>query len=97
MNKNCSQDSLDQLVRSPPCHGGGYGFKSRTNRNASLAQMVEQQTFNLRVVGSIPTRGTNARIFAGVIYLIRGVKKNPWNLLTFVSGIRYNSAIQRKG
>jgi len=20
------------LVRSPPCHGGGYGFKSRTNR-----------------------------------------------------------------
>jgi hypothetical protein len=30
--KTAQQDSLDQLVRSPPCHGGGYGFKSRTNR-----------------------------------------------------------------
>ena len=32
----------------------------RVARNASVAQLVEQRTENPRVVGSIPTGGTNA-------------------------------------
>ena len=58
-----------QLVRTPPCHGGGQGFESPSGRqvaygthwrlqDASVAQSVEQGTENPRVVGSIPTGGT---------------------------------------
>ena len=57
-----------QLVRAPPCHGGGRGFEPHPGRHicfcvgpadyASVAQLVEQGTENRRVVGSIPTGGT---------------------------------------
>ena len=50
-----------QLVRAPPCHGGGRGFEPHPSRHytyASVAQLVEQRTENPRVVGSIPTGGT---------------------------------------
>ena len=53
-----------QLVRTPPCHGGGRGFEPHPGRHyfhslyASVAQLVEQRTENPRVVGSIPTGGT---------------------------------------
>ena len=57
-----------QLVRTPPCHGGGRGFESHSGRhfgfNASVAQSVEQGTENPRVVGSIPTGGTIKNVFA---------------------------------
>ena len=44
-----------QLVRMPPCHGGGHEFESRPGRQyASVAQLVEQGTENPRVSGSIP-------------------------------------------
>ena len=36
-------------------------------RYASVAQLVEQRTENPRVVGSIPTEGTN---FAGLAHLV---------------------------
>ncbi len=49
-----------QLVRTPPCHGGGREFESLPGRFliASVAQSVEQRTENPRVVGSIPTGST---------------------------------------
>ena len=51
-----------QLVRTPPCHGGGREFESLPGRHyASVAQLVEQGTENPRVVGSIPTGGTIKR------------------------------------
>ncbi len=63
-----------QLVRTPPCHGGGRGFESHPGRHktslkfflfkrfASVAQSVEQGTENPRVDGSIPSGGTILRI-----------------------------------
>ena len=65
-----------QLVRTPPCHGGGRGFESHPGRQtlldylsksyqekfASVAQSVEQRTENPRVDGSIPSGGTNFQI-----------------------------------
>ena len=43
----------------PACHAGGRGFEPLLGRQyASVAQMVEQETENLRVGGSIPPRGT---------------------------------------
>ena len=43
-----------QLVRMPPCHGGGHEFESRPGRHdASVAQLVEQRTENPCVNSSI--------------------------------------------
>ncbi len=63
-----------QLVRTPPCHGGGREFESHPGRqspvmpkvrgwiinpyDASVAQSVEQGTENPRVDGSIPSGST---------------------------------------
>ena len=57
-----------QLVRTLACHARGQGFESPSGRHffcrrsgyASVAQLVEQGTENPRVVGSIPTGGTNS-------------------------------------
>ena len=55
-----------QLVRTPPCHGGGRGFESHPGRHffiyGQIAQLVEQGTENPRVGGSIPSLATNAGI-----------------------------------
>ena len=53
-----------QLVRALACHARGRGFEPHPSRHsdASVAQLVEQGTENPRVVGSIPTGGTNMRI-----------------------------------
>ncbi len=50
-----------QLVRTLACHARGRGFDPHPGRHpfASVAQSVEQRTENPRVVGSIPTGGTN--------------------------------------
>ena len=54
-----------QLVRAPPCHGGGHRFKSDTGRAAGrsgqiyadVAQLAEQLICNQQVIGSIPIVG----------------------------------------
>ena len=62
LTAHCVMNGLvAQLVRAPPCHGGGRGFEPHPSRHdtyASVAQLVEQRTENPRVVGSIPTGGT---------------------------------------
>ena len=50
-----------QLVRAPPCHGGGRGFESLLGRcfynvetNGILAQLGEHLPYKQRVTGSSP-------------------------------------------
>ena len=45
---------MAQLVRAPPCHGGGRGFESRLGRSGSLAQLGEHLPYKQRVIGSSP-------------------------------------------
>ena len=46
---------MAQLVRAPPCHGGGHGFESRLGRlNGVLAQLGEHLPYKQRVIGSSP-------------------------------------------
>ena len=54
---------MAQLVRAPPCHGGGHGFESRLGRFSNcfydydigiLAQLGEHLPYKQRVTGSSP-------------------------------------------
>ena len=58
-----------QLVRALACHARGRGFEPHPSRHryASVAQLVEQGTENPRVVGSIPTGGTNSADLAHLV------------------------------
>ena len=49
---------MAQLVRAPPCHGGGRGFESRLGRSGSLAQLGEHLPYKQRVTGSSPVTST---------------------------------------
>ena len=62
-----------QLVRAPACHAGGRRFEPVLGRHflpliiegnlyALVAQLVEQQTENLPVGGSIPPQGTTTNL-----------------------------------
>ena len=44
-----------QLVRAPPCHGGGRGFESLPGRlYGIIAQLGEHLPYKQRVIGSSP-------------------------------------------
>ena len=46
---------MAQVVRAPPCHGGGHGFESRLGRlYGILAQLGEHLPYKQRVIGSSP-------------------------------------------
>ncbi len=54
---------MAQLVRAPPCHGGGREFESLLGRYGVLAQLGEHLPYKQRVIGSSP---------------IGPIKKNGW-------------------
>ena len=56
---------MAQLVRAPPCHGGGRGFESRLGRYGILAQLGEHLPYKQRVTGSSPV----GPIYVGVAEL----------------------------
>ena len=53
-----------QLVRAPPCHGGGRGFEPLRSRHIKsqyygrLAQLGEHLPYKQRVIGSSPITTT---------------------------------------
>ena len=58
---------MAQLVRAPPCHGGGQGFEPPPGRSTSyfwftlngiLAQLGEHLPYKQRVTGSSPVGPT---------------------------------------
>ena len=52
-----------QLVRAPPCHGGGHGFESRLGRSyVILAQLGEHLPYKQRVIGSSPIGSIDADV-----------------------------------
>ena len=53
---------MAQLVRAPPCHGGGRGFESRLGRYGSLAQLGEHLPYKQRVTGSSPVGPIHAGV-----------------------------------
>ena len=54
---------MAQLVRAPPCHGGGRGFESRLGRlTGVLAQLGEHLPYKQRVTGSSPVGPTYADV-----------------------------------
>ena len=53
------QGLVAQLVRAPPCHGGGRGFESRLGRYGILAQLGEHLPYKQRVIGSSPIGPSN--------------------------------------
>ncbi len=62
-----------QLVRAPPCHGGGRGFEphpGRLKENGILAQLGEHLPYKQRVIGSSPIGPTYFVLkYAGVAEL----------------------------
>ena len=66
---------MAQLVRAPPCHGGGRGFESRLGRSGSLAQLGEHLPYKQRVTGSSPTRG----VFLNIRLRGQAVKTSPFH------------------
>ena len=51
-----------QLVRAPPCHGGGREFESLLGRCGVLAQLGEHLPYKQRVTGSSPVGPINAGV-----------------------------------
>ena len=60
---------MAQLVRAPPCHGGGHGFESRLGRFGILAQLGEHLPYKQRVTGSSPVGPTYPKGYASVAEL----------------------------
>ena len=57
---------MAQLVRAPPCHGGGRGFESHSGRLTDysvfgiIAQLGEHLPYKQRVTGSSPVGSTSS-------------------------------------
>ena len=61
---------MAQLVRAPPCHGGGRRFESVLGRfNGVLAQLGEHLPYKQRVTGSSPVGPIYYLKYAGVAEL----------------------------
>ena len=58
---------MAQLVRAPPCHGGGRRFESDRGRYGILAQLGEHLPYKQRVTGSSPV---GPIYFVHCVYLV---------------------------
>ena len=74
---------MAQLVRAPPCHGGGRRFEPVLGRqNGVLAQLGEHLPYKQGVTGSSPVGPISIykNIYAGVAELAdaRDLKSREW-------------------
>ena len=53
---------MAQLVRAPPCHGGGREFESLLGRYGIIAQLGEHLPYKQRVIGSSPIGSIDADV-----------------------------------
>ena len=94
---------MAQLVRAPPCHGGGHWFESRLGRFSNLfirgvlAQLGEHLPYKQRVIGSSPIGPT----FLKKIILCRsgGTGRRPGLKIPWVAipvPVRSRSAAEKK-
>ena len=44
LNEKSNYGSLVKKSITPPCHGGGHGFESRTNRQRCQCRIIGQET-----------------------------------------------------
>ncbi len=81
---------MAQLVRAPPCHGGGREFESHLGRlhiydvhmyaNGILAQLGEHLPYKQRVIGSSPIGPIsyeNYKTYGGIAQLARAYGSYP--------------------
>ena len=69
-----------QMVRAPGCCPGGRQFETGHAPHGFLAQLVERQTEDLRVPGSIPGEPTK-RVLDEHILLLRRLRSKGFDLI----------------
>ena len=88
-----------QLVRAPPCHGGGRRFEPVPGRFSFiytlkeipigvLAQLGEHLPYKQRVTGSSPVGPIDLSEYGGIAQLARAHGSYPW-CRWFKSSFRY--------
>ena len=70
---------MAQLVRAPPCHGGGRRFESDLGRYGILAQLGEHLPYKQRVIGSSPIGPISYenKTYGGIAQLARAYGSYP--------------------
>ena len=80
---------MAQLVRAPPCHGGGREFESLLGRYGIIAQLGEHLPYKQRVIGSSPIGPIDTE-YGEIAQLARAHGSYPW-CREFESPSRYYS------
>ena len=74
---------MAQLVRAPPCHGGGRGFESRWGRYGILAQLGEHLPYKQGVTGSSPVLPTMKKTLTQVSVFFTSIAKKVKKIVNF--------------
>ena len=92
---------MAQLVRAPPCHGGGREFESLLGRlYGIIAQLGEHLPYKQRVIGSSPIGPIYADVAQLAEQLICNQQVNgssPFISSIFLSKIKWENARVAKG
>ena len=87
---------MAQLVRAPPCHGGGRRFESVLGRFGIIAQLGEHLPYKQRVIGSSPIGPTNSDIFQSYADVAQLAEQLICNQQVFGSSPNIGNILLRK-